>query len=238
MRNDDERIAQLLRDVAADMPTDPELERRTLRRSRRRRALNASLAGAAAVVVVTGTWVGLRALTAVPPPSQPALTPSPTGSPHPSASQVAEPPGTMPIAVQETWLAIRTAVEDRDVDALEELIDPMTFAYNFSDGSNPIPEWRDDPSALEPIPQILDMPYYVTPGLEAPDGFVGEFYQWPYLMEPGSLDEVTNEERADLHALGFDDADIQGMRDSGAYLGPRLVIRADGLWTAYVTGGD
>jgi hypothetical protein len=231
MRNDDERIAQLLRDVAADMPTDPELERRTLRRSRRRRALNASLGGAIGVLLVAGSYAGLRAV-APERPSQPA-TPPPTTSPAPS-----ETPVEIPAPVTETRDAILVAVEDRDFGAMLELIDPMTFAYNFSDGSNPIPEWRDDPSALEPIPQILDMPYYVTPGLEAPDGFVGEFYQWPYLMEPGSLDEVTNEERADLHALGFDDADIQGMRDSGAYLGPRLVIRADGLWTAYVTGGD
>jgi hypothetical protein len=231
MRNDDERITQLLRDVAADMPTDPELERRTLRRSRRRRALNASLAGAIGMLLVAGSYAGLRAV-APERPSQPA-TPSPTTSP-----ELSETPVETPAPVAETRDAILAAVEDRDFGALDELIDPMTFAYNFSDGSNPIPEWRDDPSVLEPIPQVLDMRFYVTPELEAPDGFVGVFYQWPCLMEPGSLDEVTDEERADLHALGFDDADIQGMRDSGAYLGPRLVIRADGLWTAYVTGGD
>lgn len=232
MRNDDDRIAQLLRDVAAEMPADPELERTTLRRSRGRRVLNASLAGVTAVVLIAGSFAGLR-LVAADPPAEPA------GSPTPSSSiDTPTPPPDVPAAVSDTWSDIRTAVGGRDLVALERLVDPMLFFYNGSDQMDPLPEWRDDPSVLEPIPQILEMPFYVTPELEATDGFVGRFYQWPYLMEPGSLDDVSDEERGDLHALGSTDAEIQRMAEFGGYIGPRLVIREDGVWTGYFTGGD
>lgn len=342
MREDEERIAQLLRDVAADMPADPELERRTLRRSHRRRVLNAGVGAALVTLLVAGTFVGVRALSPSAPtvaadPSETPLAPSsdvdvvlvvqdlafdtdrieiPAGQAvtirldnrdvsvhhsfaiyedpyegfpdnesvlfrgeivtgpavidyhvppldpgtyyfqcdvHPSLNGVlvagplgtptetppVEPQPGLPDEVAATRVTMLDAVADGpDFGTLEGLLDPMTFAYNFDDGSDPLPVWRDDPSVLEPIPQILDMPFYVTREIEAPDGFVGKFYQWPHLMEPGSLDRVTDQERADLAALGFDDAEIEAMREFGGYTGPRLVIRADGLWTAYVTGGD
>jgi hypothetical protein len=57
-------------------------------------------------------------------------------------------------------------------------------------------------------------------------------------MEEGALDDVTEQERADLHSLGFSDAEIEQMREFGSYIGPRLAIDADGLWRNYVTGGD
>jgi hypothetical protein len=185
---------------------------------------------ALAAVLVLGSVAGLR-IVGTGEPNVPAYPTGRTDTPLPSQD-------ALPVAVETTRDRILDAVAAGDLDALGELLDPMTFAYNLSDGSNPIPEWRQDPSVLEPIPQILEMPFYETPEVEAPDGFVGEFYQWPYLMQPGSLEDVTDEERADLHTLGLTDADIERMQRSGSYLGPRVVIRADGLWTAYATGGD
>jgi hypothetical protein len=226
----DGRIAQLLREVAGEMPVDPELERRTLRRSRRRRALNAGAGVALAAVLVLGSVAGLRIVGT----GEPNVPAHPTGP----ADTTSASPDALPDAVEATRDRILDAVAAGDFEALGDLIDPMTFAYNFSDGSNPIPEWSQDPSVLEPIPQLFEMPFFVTEPIEAPDGFLGEFYQWPYLMEPGSIEDVTDGERADLHTLGLTDADIEQMQQSGSYLGPRVVIRADGLWTAYVTGGD
>jgi hypothetical protein len=214
--------------MAAEMPADPDLERRTLRRSHRRRGLNASLAGAVAVAVVAVGFAGLR-FVATDRPTVPVT--HETSSPTPA-------PASLPAAVADTRDSIVSSVATGDIDGLRDLLDPTYFGYNGGEGADPITEWRRDPSALEPIPQILEMPFHATPEIEAPDGFIGRFYQWPYLMRPGSLDEVSEQERADLHALGFDDRDIEAMRGFGSYTGPRLVIREDGVWTGYFTGGD
>ena len=227
MRNAEDRIAQLLRDVAADMPADPELERRTLRRSRHRRALNASLAGAIAAVLVVGSFAGLRVVATD--RTQPAGTPPPTTSPEPSDTPV-----EVPAPVAETREAILIAVQNRDFRAMHELIDPMTFGYNFSDGGNPIPEWRDDPSVLDPIPAILALPPAAARHIEG----YGTFYIWPYLVE-SDLAHLTQREIDDLHGLGYDDASIHAMQEgSGGYQGPRLAIDATGLWRNYFTVVD
>lgn len=129
--------------------------------------------------------------------------------------------------------AIAAAAEIRDFGALETLIDPDRFSYNFDDGSDPTPAWRADPSVLDPILAILELPYTV----EVVEGY-GTFYVWPYLAADGSLEEITDRERADLRALGFTDEHIREMVAVGGYLGPRLAIDEQGRWRNYVTGGD
>ena len=39
-----------------------------------------------------------------------------------------------------------------------ELLDPNTFVYNFDDGSDPIPAWRQDPSVLDLMVAVLELP--------------------------------------------------------------------------------
>jgi hypothetical protein len=120
-----------------------------------------------------------------------------------------------------------------DLDALAELIDPNTFVFDFDDGSDPIPAWREDPSVLDAIPGVLRLPFVI----KDIEGY-GTFYVWPYLAKDGALDDVTDQERADLHSLGFSNGEIEQMRELGSYLGPRLAIDTNGVWRNYVTGGD
>ncbi|MGZ8626155.1 MAG: hypothetical protein ACXWXK_05720 [Actinomycetota bacterium] len=154
--------------------------------------------------------------------------PTPTASTSPEIGGV-----EVPAVVAETYNLILEAAPAHDIDALRALLDPDTFVYGFDDGSDPTPAWREDPSVLDAIPGILQLPFTVIDI----DGY-GTFYQWPYLVEDGALDEVSMRERDDLHALGFSDREIEQMREYGGYLGPRLSIDADGLWRNYILGGD
>ena len=164
---------------------------------------------------------------AVPLRSTPPV-PTPTASISPQIGGV-----EVPAAVAETHRLILEGVRAHDVDALRMLLDPNTFVHDFDDGSDPTPIWREDPSVLDLIPPILQLPFVVRDI----EGY-GTFYQWPYLVEDGALEVVSAQEREDLHALGFSDDEIEQMREFGGYLGPRLSIDADGLWRNYVTGGD
>jgi hypothetical protein len=154
--------------------------------------------------------------------------PAPVGEPAPAIHLEGAPPD-----VAVTAQRLLDAVLAHDLDALAELIDPNTFVHDFDDGSDPIPGWREDPTVLDVIPGVLRLPFVV----QDIEGY-GTFYVWPYLMKEGALDDVTEQERADLHSLGFSDAEIERMREFGSYIGPRLAIDADGLWRNYVTGGD
>lgn len=139
------------------------------------------------------------------------------------------------LAVLETVYQIKLSLEiGPDFDGLEALIDPDRFSYNFDDGSNPVPEWRKDPSVLAPLTLILDMPSTTTKG--TPD--VGTITVWPSLVD-ADLANPTSEEQAMLDALGYTERDVQDMIDAfGGYVGPRTGIAEDGTWLFYTTGGD
>lgn len=165
----------------------------------------------------------------------------PVPSPTPSAS-VSEPSPVAPQEVDITGVPEATAaaaeqiydgVLNLDFELLKSLLDPMTFIYNFDDGSNPIPEWRADPTVLDPVPAILALPPSAPQEIEG----YGTFYFWPYLVN-SDMSRLTDQEREDLARLGFSERDIDAMIDYGSYIGPRLAIDADGLWRNYVTGGD
>jgi hypothetical protein len=145
----------------------------------------------------------------------------------------------VPSAVVATRDAVLEAASKLDFDALEALIDPNRFAYNFDDGSNPVPIWRKDPSLLDPLVTILQMPF--TTNREAyPDVDPGSptVYLWPSLVA-SDLKDLTAEERTMLDTLGITDRDVRDMIDAfGGYVGPRTGIAEDGTWTYYTTGGD
>jgi hypothetical protein len=152
----------------------------------------------------------------------------------PSAAQTATPTvQPLPDAVAATREAILAAIDRGDISALGDLMDPNTFAYNFDDGSNPIPAWKADPSALDPIPTILSLPPAEPKDIEG----YGTFYVWPYLVD-SDMANLSPSEVVDMHALGFDDAAIDDMRRFGSYIGPRLAIDENGLWRNYALGGD
>jgi hypothetical protein len=139
----------------------------------------------------------------------------------------------VPPATGETARLIYDGVLDQDFELLASLLDPMTFVYNFDDGSNPIPEWRNDPMVLDAIPAILALPPAAPREIKG----YGTFYIWPYLVDT-DLSRLTDLEREDLAGLGFSERDIESMADYGGYTGPRLAIDENGLWRNYITGGD
>jgi len=144
----------------------------------------------------------------------------------------------IPSAVLATRDAIAIAAETRDYDALKALIDPDRFSYNFDVGTDPVPEWRRDPSILDTLVAILQMPpmgHTITDPLL--DG-AGPTYMWPALIA-SDLTNLTVEERAMLEALGITRRDIQSMLEAfGGYTGPRTGIAEDGTWLFYTIGGD
>jgi hypothetical protein len=142
-------------------------------------------------------------------------------------------PTPLPTAVATTRDDLVRAVGAVDFVAMRRLMDPNTFSYNFDDGSDPIPAWKQDPSVLDPIIGILALPPADPKLIEG----YGTFYVWPYLVD-ADVDHLSPDEIDDLHKLGFDDAAIRDMRRFGSYFGPRLSIDETGLWRNYTTGGD
>src|SRR5919106_543430 len=186
------------------------------------------------VVDDRGRALGATAIP-LPTPFEPVPTPTPSASVS-EPSPVQPPPvdvTAVPPATAETARLIFDGVLDLDFELLKSLLDPMTFVYNFDDGSNPIPEWRSDPTALDPIPAILTLPPAAPRRIEG----YGTFYIWPYLVDTDFL-RLTDREREDLAGLGFSEREIESMVDYGGYLGPRLAIDENGLWRNYITGGD
>lgn len=146
-------------------------------------------------------------------------------SPPASTADVA---GVPPV-VAATAQRIHEAALARDFDTLAGLMDPNIFVYNLDDGSDPIPAWRNDPSILDTIALVLEMPP-VPLDVEG----MGRFYVWPYLAHD-DLTDPTPEQLRDLERLGVSPDDVQAF---GGYLGPRLSIDETGLWRNFVVGGD
>ncbi|HSD49010.1 MAG TPA: hypothetical protein VLE71_04180 [Actinomycetota bacterium] len=144
-----------------------------------------------------------------------------------------------PAAAIATRDAVLEAASKLDFDALEALIDPNHFSYNFDDGSNPVPIWRDDPSLLDPLVAILQMPF--TTNREAypeVDPSSPTVYIWASLVG-SDLKDLTAEEQAMLDTLGITERGVRDMQDAfGGYDGPRAGIAEDGTWLWYVIGGD
>jgi hypothetical protein len=153
---------------------------------------------------------------------------------------IGDPPSTgvdvtgVPPDVAVTAQGIYDGARARDFDALAQLLDPNTFAYNFDDGSDPLPAWRQDPSVLDLMVAVLELPPAAARVIEG----YGTFTIWPYLID-SDFDTLSQRERDDLAALGYSDADIQLMIEGGhGYQGPRLAIDETGLWRNFTTVGE
>lgn len=140
----------------------------------------------------------------------------------------------VPPDVAVTAQLIYDAALAGDVDALAPLLDPNTFAYNFDDGSDPIPAWRADPSVLDPMAAVLELPAAEPRTIQG----YGTLTIWPYLIDT-DFDALSQRERADLESLGYSEEDIQLMIEGGfGYQGPRLAIDQSGLWRSFTTMGE
>ena len=74
---------------------------------------------------------------------------------------------------------IYDAAKSGDVEGLRAFLDPNTFVYNFDDGSDPIPAWRQDPSVLDLMVAVLELPAAAPRVIEG----YGTFTIWPYLID-------------------------------------------------------
>ena len=156
--------------------------------------------------------------------------PTPTGDRPSTGVDVTGVPPDVAVTAQRIYDAALAG----DVDALSPLLDPNTFVYNFDDGSNPIPAWRQDPSVLDLMVAVLELP---AAGPRVIEGY-GTFTIWPYLID-SDFAALTERERADLASLGYTEEDIQLMIDGGhGYQGPRLAIDETGLWRNFITVGE
>jgi hypothetical protein len=156
-------------------------------------------------------------------------TPVDDSGPHEGPNLEGVPPD-----VAVTAQLIYDAALAGDVDALAPLLDPNTFAYNFDDGSDPIPAWRADPSVLDPMAAVLELPAAEPRTIQG----YGTLTIWPYLIDT-DFDALTERERADLESLGYSENDIQLMIEGGnGYQGPRLAIDQSGLWRSFTTMGE
>jgi hypothetical protein len=161
------------------------------------------------------------------------MVPVPTQVGEPAPHQGPNLEGVPP-DVAVTAQRIYDAALAGDVDALAPLLDPNTFAYNFDDGSDPIPAWRADPSVLDLMAAVLQLRAAEPRTIE---GF-GTLTIWPYLID-SDFDALTKREADDLQALGYSTADIQLMIDGGnGYQGPRLAIDETGRWRSFTTMGE
>ncbi|HJY31871.1 MAG TPA: hypothetical protein VJ573_03140 [Actinomycetota bacterium] len=157
--------------------------------------------------------------------------PTPVGEPAPRDGPNLD---GVPSDVAVTAQLIYDAALAGDVDALAPLLDPNTFAYNFDDGSDPIPAWREDPSVLGPMAAVLELPAAEPRKIRG----YGTLTIWPYLIDT-DFEALTERERADLGSLGYSEGDIQLMIDGGfGYQGPRLAIDETGLWRSFTTMGE
>ena len=169
-----------------------------------------------------------------------AVSPGVTGATGSSApTGLAGPVEELPNAVLATRDAISIAAASRDFQALQALIDPDRFSYDFDDGSNPVPIWREDPSVLDTLVAILRMPFTtnreVYPDVAETSPTV---YIWPWLMA-SDLADLSPDEKAMLEQLGITAQEVRDMLDAfGGYAGPRTGIAEDGTWLFYTIGGD
>jgi hypothetical protein len=222
----DTRLRALLHDLSTEMPIDVERSRRaTVRRARGRRVVTAGVAVAAVVALVV---VSVSALQLV---GQPERVPAVTGpAPAPPAPDVTG----VPPEVAATAQGIYDAAAAGDVDALGAFLDPNTFAHDFDSGSDPIPGWREDPSDLELMVAVLELPAAAAREIEG----YGTITIWPYLIDT-DFDTLSDRERADLARLGYSENDVQLMIEGGyGYQGPRLAIDETGLWRSFTTVGE
>jgi hypothetical protein len=156
--------------------------------------------------------------------------PTPVGDPRPSGPNLTGVPPDVAATAQQIY----DAAKAKDFDALAGLLDPNTFVYNLDDGSDPIPAWRADPSELDVMVAILEMP---PTSRDIGEGY-GTFFFWPYLVN-SNPSALLPQERADLASLGYSEQEIQLMIDGGAgYQGPRLAIDEDGRWRNFITVGE
>lgn len=153
--------------------------------------------------------------------TEPAATCSAAGHrPRPPAGELPEP-------VARTRTAIRDAASACDLDRLAAIGDPKV---SFGDDTDAAAFWRHaEQAGDEPLHHLVTL-------LELPPARTAEGrYVWPAAFARESWAATPPRERDELRAL-YDDDDLAGFADFGAYLGWRVGIEANGTWSFFVSG--
>lgn len=141
----------------------------------------------------------------------------------------------LPEAVQETRRQIYLAAVRCDLDRLAQLVPQEGFTYSFGGGDDPAGFWRqaelrggEDPP-MRYLAGLLQRPY----GTQEVQGTTR--YSWPSAFTYDRWADVPQRDREALTPL-YDEKDLEGFAQFGAYVGYRVVIAADGTWRAFVAG--
>ena len=141
----------------------------------------------------------------------------------------------LPAPVAETRRRIAAAATACDFEALARLAREggEPFTHSFGDSGDPAAYWRQEEEAgrepLRFLVEVLRRPYRMT----ETQGVVR--YAWPAAFTYSSWDDVPPADREALKPL-YDDGDLVRFQQFGGYIGYRVVMLADGDWTAFVAG--
>ena len=134
-------------------------------------------------------------------------------------------------AVLSTANSIYSAAIIHNYDGLRDIIGDRRFRWGFLGERGPTKAWKEqfDAGGSDELARIVKL-LELTPAKDARGGTV-----WPAvaLKEPS---EWTLEDEAVLAKLGFNPEDIDQTRSKGRYVDYKLVIDANGIWTAFGVG--
>ncbi len=133
--------------------------------------------------------------------------------------------------VLATANSIYAAAIIHNYDALRDIIGDRRFRWGFIGERGPTKAWKEqfDAGGIDELARIAKV-LELAPAKDARGGTV-----WPAvaLKDPK---EWTLEDEAVLAQLGFNPEDIDQTRLKGRYVDIKLVIDANGLWTAFGVG--
>ncbi len=170
--------------------------------------------------------------TTVAPTTIPPTTISPTTIPHGNGVARNFADGT-PISesVLATANSIYGAAIIHNYDGLRDIIGDRRFRWGILGERGPTKVWKEqfDSSGIDELARIAKI-LELAPGKDARGATV-----WPAvaLKEPK---DWTLEDESVLAQLGFNPEDIDQTRSKGRYVDTKLVIDANGLWTAFGVG--
>jgi hypothetical protein len=134
-------------------------------------------------------------------------------------------------SVLSTANSIYSAAIIHNYDGLRDIIGDRRFRWGFLGERGPTKAWKEQFDAggtdeLARMAQLLEL----APAKDARGGTV-----WPAVALKDPKD-WTLEDEAVLAKLGFNPEDIDQTRSKGRYVDTKLVIDANGIWTAFGVG--
>ena len=148
-------------------------------------------------------------------------------------SVMLEPQAGLPVLVEAKRQAIAEAAREKSYDSLAALASESGFRYSFGGPvEGGFAAFLESESRQQGGDGLFDTVINV---LSAPYAVQGELYVWPAVFVK-TAEEWTDEDMAMLRQIATE-AEIEGYRQFGAYIGWRIAIRPDGEWV-YMLAGD